>query len=115
MNLSEFIESNNIALFVEGNLKENRFDMTYTAISLECQDLFEQLILHNTPKNLWKYLSKQELMPRMWQQGNTKCVMCRSDSPKRIFAAFYNSEQGVEEDWRFAQKVDNELKEIYLY
>ncbi|MBD5081261.1 MAG: hypothetical protein HDT44_05795 [Ruminococcaceae bacterium] len=115
MTLSEFIEINNIALFVEGNLKENRFDITYTAVSLENQDLFEQLILHNTPKSLWKYLSKQELMPRMWQQGSTKCVMCRSDSPKRIFAAFYNSEQDVREDWRFAQKVDSELKEIFLY
>ena len=51
----------------------------------------------------------------MWQQGNTKCVMCRSDSPKRIFAVFYDSEQDVREDWRFAQKVDNELKEIFLY
>lgn len=115
MTLDQFIENNNITLFAVGDLKENRFDITYTAVSLECDDLFKQLILQNTPKSLWKYLSKQTLMPRMWQQGNTKCVLCRSDSPKRIFAAFYNSKQGVEEDWLFAQKLDKELKEIYLY
>lgn len=114
MTIKEFIDNNGIAVFVEGDVRKNIFNITNTAISLESRVLFEQLILNNTPKSLWKYISKQKLLPRMWQQGNTKCVMCRSDKEKLIFALFYDSEQDVEKDWHFAQKLDSELKEIIL-
>ena len=114
MTIKEFIDNNGIAVFVEGNVRKNSFNITNSAIPLESRVLFEQLILNNTPKSLWKYMSKQKLLPRMWQQGNTKCVMCRSDKEKLIFALFYDSAQGAEEDWRFAQKLDSELKEIIL-
>lgn len=112
MTVDEFMEKNHIALFVKGDPKKNRFQITKTTLPLESDILFEQLILYNTAKNLWQYLKAQTLLPRNWRYGNTRCVLCRCEDKKVFYALFYNSEQDFEEDYCFAKRLDKELKEI---
>lgn len=111
MNIDRFIKENNIALFVEGDLKKNKFNIINTEIPLESYVLYEQLILNSTPENLSKYLSGQ-LLPRIWKQGNVKCILCKPD-PERIFALFCNKQSNdPKEEYLHAKELDLKLKEI---
>ena len=89
MNISDFIEKNDIAILAKADLGNQRFDIIKKDVELESYDLFEQLILFNSVENLMKSLSGQ-LLPRIWTQGNTKCVICQPND-EQIVALFYDN------------------------
>ena len=47
MNISDFIEKNDIAILAKADLGNQRFDIIKKDVELESYDLFEQLILFN--------------------------------------------------------------------
>ena len=76
---------------------------------LESYSLFEQLILFQNAESLEKYVEGQ-LLPRIWTQGKTRCVLSMPDA-HRIIALFYDSNATAAENYRFALKLDAELRE----
>ena len=51
MNISDFIEKNDIAILAKADLGNQRFDIIKKDVELESYDLFEQLILFNSVEN----------------------------------------------------------------
>ena len=110
MNIFDLLEKNNIAIVAKADLRNQRFDIIKKDVELESYDLFEQLILFNSVENLMESLSGQ-LLPRMWTQGNTKCVICQPKD-EEIVALFYDTYMDAKDNYFYAQQLDLLLKEI---
>lgn len=110
MNLNEFIEKNNISIFVKANLKEKSFDIIKRDLELETYYLFDQLITFGSVDNLMKSIEGQ-ILPRIWTQGNTKCIVCRP-RPNMIIVLFYNSYLDVKDEYYHAKELDTLIKEL---
>lgn len=112
MTIEEFMEKNNIAILVKGDLKTQSFDIVKKDVELESKDLFEQIILFGSVKNLRESIEGQ-LLPRIWSQGNTKCVICKPNE-EQIVALFYDTCLGVIENYTYAKQLDIQIKELFL-
>lgn len=110
MSVNEFMNENGIAIYAEADLTAGTFRIVKRDAELESYALFEQLILYQSAENLDKYLEGQ-LLPRLWSCGGTRCAVGRPEAD-RIVALFYDSDRAAAEDYRFARKLDAELKEI---
>jgi hypothetical protein len=110
MNLNEFIEKNGIAIVAKANLQEKSFDIIKKDLELESYDLFEQLILSGSVDNLIESIEGQ-ILPRIWTQGNTRCVVCQP-APNQIMALFYNSSLNVKDEYYHAKEIDTLLKSL---
>lgn len=111
MDISDFIEKNDIAILVKADLKNRRFDIIKQDVELETYDLFEQLILFNSVENLVDSINGQ-LLPRIWTQGNTKCVICQPND-EQIVALFYDKCMDVKDNYFYAKQLDLQLKELF--
>ena len=105
----EFMEANEIAIYAEADLPAGPFRIIKRGGELESYSLFEQLILFQSAESLGKYVEGQ-LLPRIWTQGKTRCVLSMPDA-HRIIALFYDSNATAAENYRFALKLDAELRE----
>ena len=65
MNIYDLLETNNIAIVVQVDLKNKRFEILKKDIALESYDLFEQIILFNNVDNLVSSV-KGQILPRIW-------------------------------------------------
>lgn len=110
MNLDEFIEKNNIAIFVKADVRSKRCDIIKKDILLESYDLFEQLILYSDVDSLFECVNGQTL-PRIWSQGITKCVICQI-SEEQLVALFYDTHMDARDNYIFAKEIDMKLKEL---
>ena len=110
MNLDEFIEKNNIAIFVKADVRSKRYDIIKKDILLESYDLFEQLILYSNVDSLFECVNGQ-ILPRIWSQGKTKCVICQI-SEEQLVALFYDTNMDARDNYLFAKEVDMKLKEL---
>ena len=110
MNLNEFIEKNNIAIFVKANLKVKSFDIIKRDLELESYYLFEQLIIYGSVDNLMKSIEGQ-ILPAIWTQGNTKCIVCRPHK-NMIVVLFYDSYLDVKDEYYHAKELDSLIKEL---
>ena len=111
MNISDFIEKNDIAILAKADLRNQRFDIIKKDVELESYDLFEQLILFNSVENLMESLSGQ-LLPKIWTQGNTKCVICQPND-EQIVALFYDKCMDAKDNYFYAKQLDSQLKELF--
>lgn len=111
MNISDFIEKNDIAILARADLRNKRFDIIKRDVELESYDLFEQLILFNSVVNLVDNLNGQ-LLPRVWMQGNTKCVICQPND-EQIVALFYDKCMDAKDNYFYAKQLESQLKELY--
>ncbi len=110
MNLDEFIEKNNIAIFVKADFRSKRYDIIKKDILLESYDLFEQLILYSNVDSLFECVNGQ-ILPRIWSQGKTKCVICQI-SEEQLVALFYDTHMDARDNYIFAKEIDMKLKEL---
>ena len=110
MNLNEFIEKNDIAIFAKANLEERAFDIIKRDLKLESYDLFDQLIRFGSVDSLMEDITGQ-ILPRIWTQGNTKCIVCRPHQ-NEIIAMFYDSSRNVKDEYYHAKALDTQLKEL---
>ena len=110
MNINEFIEKNDIVIAVKANLQEKSFDIIKRDLKLESYDLFEQLILYGSVDNLMESIEGQ-IMPRIWTQGYTRCIICRP-SPNQIIVLFYDSFLNAKDEFYHAKKLDTLLKQL---
>ena len=110
MNLNEFIEKNYIAIVAIANLQEKSFDIIKRDLELESYDLFEQLIIHGSVENLMENIEGQ-ILPRIWTQGNTRCIVCRPD-PNQIVALFYDNSLNVKDEYYHAKELETLLKQL---
>lgn len=111
MKIDDFMVKNNIAIFVKADFGSKSFDIIKNDIVLESYDLFEQLILYSNVDNLFESVNGQ-ILPRIWSQGNTKCVICQI-SEEQIVALFYDTRMDVKANYLFAKQVDNKMKELF--
>lgn len=74
-------------------------------------DLFEQLILFNSVENLADSINGQ-LLPGIWAQGNTKCVICQPND-EQIVVLFYNKCMDAKDNYFYAKQLDLQLKELF--
>ena len=110
MNLDEFIEENNIGIFVKADFRSKRYDIIKKDILLESYDLFEQLILYSNVDSLFESVNGQ-ILPRIWSQGKTKCIICQI-SEEQLVALFYDTHMDVKDNYIFAKEIDMKLKEL---
>lgn len=110
MNICEFMEQNNIAIAAKADLKNKIFNISKRDVQLESFDLFEQLILYNNIDNLVAILDGQ-ILPRIWVQGNTKCVVCKPNS-EQVVAFFYDNCMDAKDNYFYAKQLDLLLKEL---
>lgn len=100
-----------IKIVAKVDLNNKMFEILKTDEEFECLDLFNQLILYNKIKNLTEYLDGQ-IMPRMWGQGNSKCIISRPND-NQVIAMFYESTMDAKENYFFAKKIDSLVKEVF--
>lgn len=112
MNLENFIIENEIAILVIADLVNKSFDIKKGEISLKSNCLYKQLILNNDVETLQEYVEGQTLMPRIWLQGKTLCIVCQPES-SHIVAIFLDKEIDAIESYFLAKKMDLEIKELY--
>lgn len=110
MNIYEFMEQNNITIAAKADLSNKIFDITKRNVELESFDLFEQLILFSNIDNLVASLDGQ-ILPRIWVQGNTHCVICKPNS-NQLVALFYDNCMDAKDNYLYAKKLDLLLKEV---
>lgn len=110
MTADEFMEANEIAIYAEADLPAGPFRIIKRGGELESYSLFEQLILFQNAESLEKCVEGQLLLLRIWTQGRTRCVLSMPDA-HRIIALFYDSNTTAAENYRFALKLDAELRE----
>lgn len=110
MNINKFMKENSIAIWVEVDLKEKIFFIRKNNIPLTSYVLFEQLILFKNVDDLLKCISG-ELMPRIWMQGNTKCMLSKSNDEKMV-AIFYDNCMDAKENYFFVQKLNLQIKDL---
>ena len=108
--ISDFIEKNNIEIFVEVDYKEKKFNIVKRDIMLESYDLFEQLIYFNSIDNLFESVRGQNL-PRMWSQGKTKCIISQINDDKLV-ALFYDTDMDAKDNYFHAKQLDMQLKNV---
>lgn len=73
--------------------------------------MFEQLILFSSVDNLVESLNGQ-LLPRIWTQGNTKCVICQP-SDEQIVALFFDKCMNAKDNYFYSKQLDLQLKELF--
>lgn len=112
MSINEFMLENNIAIFVEVDVPGKSFITYKSDIELEYYSLYEQLILYSDAENLAGTVEGQ-IMPRMWQQGNTRCVVCKINEEKLVFL-FYDSEADPISNYDYAKELNNKVIELML-
>jgi vacuolar-type H+-ATPase subunit C/Vma6 len=110
MNLYEFMEQNNIAIVAKADFKNKKFDIVKRDVELESFDLFEQLILFSNTDKLLASLEEQ-ILPRIWAQGNTKCVICKLNS-ENVIALFYDTCMEAKENYFYAKQLELLLKDV---
>ena len=110
MSINELIEKNNIAIVAKADLKNKRFEIIKSNLELESYDLFEQLILFGNTDTLLESVDGQ-ILPRIWAQGNTKCVVCKPNKDQLI-ALFYENSMDAKENYFYAKELDSLLKDI---
>lgn len=111
MKIDDFVIKNKIAIFVNADLKNGRFDIRKMDIELESYDLFGQLVLFSNTEALNENISGQ-LLPRIWTQGNTKCIVSKP-SEEQIVAIFYDNCLDAKDNYFLAKKLDLQLKELF--
>ncbi len=111
MNFYEFINKNDIAILVIANVRNKRFDIIKKNIELESCDLFENLIVFSSVDNLFESVRGQ-ILPRIWIQGNTKCVICQPND-EHIVALFYENCMDLKENYFYAKRLDSMLRELF--
>jgi hypothetical protein len=111
MDISDFIEKNDIAILAKADLRNRTFDIIKKDVVLETYDLFEQLILFNSVQNLVDSINGQ-LLPRIWTQGNTKCVICQPND-EQIVALFYDTSMNTKDNYFYAKQLDLQLKDLF--
>ena len=109
--INKFMKKNKIAIITDVDNVNDIFNIYKINLELESYDLFEQLILFSNVSDLVESVSDQ-LMPRIWQQGNTKCVICKP-SAQRIVCLFYNSQLKASENYLYVKKLCKELQDIF--
>lgn len=111
MNVEEFMKKNNIAILVEVDLKNKKMDIKKTDIELESPDLFKQLIDYGSVESLIECTAGQ-LLPRIWAQGNTKCIISKA-SEEKIIVLFYDWYSDAKGDYYHAEQLDKQLCEMF--
>lgn len=116
MTIDEFIEVNNITIFVEVDLQNKMFLIRKMELEHELEeyglfDLFEKLILYKDTKDLLEDVTGQ-LMPRVWKHGATHCALCYPNY-RRIVALFYDTDMDEKEDYFYAKELDLQIKELF--
>ncbi|MBE5954662.1 MAG: hypothetical protein E7257_11015 [Lachnospiraceae bacterium] len=111
MNINDFIEKYDIAIVAQANLNNNKTIIIKNDVQLESYDLFEQLILFGSIDNLIESV-KGQIMPRIWAQGNTKCVICQPND-EQIVVLFYHKCLDVKDNYYYAKQLDSILKECF--
>ena len=110
MSINELIEKNNIAIVAKADLKNKRFEIINSNLELESYDLFEELILFGNTDTLLESVEGQ-ILPRIWTQGNTKCVVCKPNN-ELLIALFYENSMDAKENYFYAKELDSLLKDI---
>ncbi len=111
MNINDFIERNNIAIFAKADLKSKTFDIIKRDVELESYDLFQQLILFGNTDSLCESIDGQ-ILPRIWTQGNTKCIVCKPNN-EQLVALFYDNNMNATDNYFHAKELNLLLKEIF--
>lgn len=111
INVKEFMQNNNIIILAEIDVKDNMFHIHKINKELKSYDLFEQIILFSNVDNLLQSTTGQ-LLPRIWTQGDSKCVICRPNEEK-IVCVFYDTQMDAKDHYFYAKRLCDELGIVF--
>lgn len=117
MNKLEFMKNNNIGIYVEIDLLNNTMDIKRRyEEELESYDIFYQHIIYNILDNknlkIYQEYLEDQLLPRCWSQGKTKCVYCKPNEHK-IICLFYDFKEEYEDNYFYAKELNSKIQAIY--
>ena len=110
MSIYQFMEENEIAILAEIDVQNGESLIYKRDIELQSYDLFNQLVLYSHPDGLFASV-KDQLMPRIWTQGESKCVVCLINSI--LICMFYDTNMDAKENYLFAKDLSLKLKRYY--
>lgn len=113
MDKLKFMEDNNIAIFVEIDILNDTIDIKRRySEKLESYSLFyDHIVYINTVNYYLDYLNDQ-LLPRIWGQGNTKCIYCKPNDNK-VICLFYDFKEEYEDNYFYAKELNNKIEIMY--
>lgn len=110
MQIQQFMEENDIAIFVKADLNTTEFEIIHGKMEIESMDLFEQLILSGSVEKLQNSIQNQ-IMPRIWSQGNTKCVVCKPNE-SYLIALFFDTMMEMRDLYFHSRYLDFMLTKV---
>ena len=111
LNIKEFMHNHNLAILVDVDVENDMFHVHKINRELQSYDLFEQLILFGNVEDLLHSVSGQ-ILPRIWTQGNTKCVISRLSDDKLV-CVFYDTQLDAKDNYFYAKRLNDELSELF--
>lgn len=110
MKIKQFMKENDIAIFVKADLKTRKFEIIHGDTEIESMDLFEQLIQCGSVDKLQNSV-KEQIMPRIWSQGNTKSIVCKPNE-SCLIALFFDTTMGTRDLYVHSKYLDSLLPKV---
>ena len=57
--------------------------------------------------------TKEVMLPRIWSQGKTKCVICQINE-EQLVVIFYDTTMDVKDNYLFAKQLEIKVRELFL-
>ena len=113
MDKLEFMEDNNIAIFVEINLLNNTMNIKVRCEEkLENYHLFYQHIVYDKKVSDYNEYLKNQLLPEIWNQGQTRCIYCKPNDHK-IACLFYDFKEEYGDNYFYAKELNKKIENFY--
>lgn len=117
MNKLEFMNDNNIAIFVEIDLQNNIMDIKRRyEEELEYYTMYYQDIIYNILDNkdlkIYDEFLEGQLLPRICSQGKTKCIYCKPNENK-IICLFYDFREEYGDNYFYAKELNKKIENFY--
>lgn len=104
----DFMKENDIIIFAEYNIEQKNFSIEKIDGDLEYYSLFDELIFNT--KNYDNLDIK--ILPHIWKQGNTICVMSKPNENILVFL-FYDNMENYDINYDFSIELDDKINKMY--
>lgn len=112
LEISELMDKNNIVYAVIANLENGRVETAGGKEKLKYCDLVDTLFGDVEHIKSLNDSLEEQLMPRMWGQGEISCIVCKP-ADNILIGLFYHENREPAAAYRFSKKMDQQVKMIW--
>lgn len=104
IDINELLNANKIAIYAELDIKEKSYIIyKNNSVELSSYNLFTQIIIHSEFEDICSFVKNKELLPAIWEQGDTKCCMFPVKSGN-IICLFFESKMNPADEYMLCKK-----------